>query len=347
MEPRYFIGLDVHKSSTSYAVRDRLGNIVVEGKTATLYSDLYDRLAPYLAQGRVALEASTSYFALYQAFIREGHTADVANVIQMRQLLAKSDKLDARRLADMMRLGTLPCSFIPPDDIQHLRNIVRTRHALVEEKTSWKNRIVALLDRNGVVMPPSTPFTKGWQAHLQRYLGHGGASLELRVSFEHYMDLERKVEQLDQEMIGYTMEHWKEEYELIQTVPGFGPILACYIVSEVMPIERFASEKKLRRYAGVCPVSKSSGESASAGRIPKSSSRSILRWALVEAAHSASQTGTRLAEYYKRKKKQKGCAALAAVALASSLSDILFHVLTRRTPYSRGEGRAKEETKQT
>jgi len=337
MEPRYFIGLDVHKATTTYAVRDRTGQILAEGQTATIFDDLYDQLAVYLSSGIVALEASTSYYTLYQAFLRNGYDAKVVNTLQLRQLISKNDKLDARRLADMMRLGTLPCSFIPDQEIQHLRNLVRIRHSLVEEKTRWKNRIQALVDRIGLEMPPRGPFTKIWKKHLQRHLGTQEASIELRCAFDHYELLEQRAERLDQEMIGYSIKHWKKEHEIIQSIPGFGPVLACYIIAEVLPISRFASKKKLRRYAGVVPVSNESGGTVYKGRIPKASSRSILRWALVQAANAATRTKTPLAKYYRKKKKQKGNTAMAKVALASSISDILFTVLTKKTPYARKE----------
>ena len=95
---KYFIGLDVHKERTSYCVRDKLGNILTEAETATLYSELEPRLKPYLAYSLIALEASTSYYTLYQTFLKKGYRIKVANTIQLRQLIAKNDKLDAQRL---------------------------------------------------------------------------------------------------------------------------------------------------------------------------------------------------------------------------------------------------------
>ena len=88
---KYFIGLDVHKEKTTYVERDKLGNILREGETATLYIELYKRLKPCLESSVIGLEASTSYYALYQQFLKSSYNIKVANTIQLRQLIIKND----------------------------------------------------------------------------------------------------------------------------------------------------------------------------------------------------------------------------------------------------------------
>jgi transposase len=330
---KYYIGLDVHKEKTTHVVRDKLGNILLENETATLYSELFPRLKPYLATSLIGLEASTCYYTLYQTFLKNGYDIKVANTIQLRQLIAKNDKLDAKRLSEMLRLGTFPCSYIPEEKIQHLRNLVQMRHALMQEKVRCNNRIQAFLDRNGVVMPPQKAFSKKWKYVLMQYIESGDVSVELRYEYDHYVYLEKKNEQADQELIGYTRKHWAREYQLIRSITGFGILLPCYIIAFVHPIERFLSNRKLRRYAGVIPVAKESGNYTSKGRIPKSSSKALLRWALVQAANTIGKTNTNLGRYYRKKKKQKKNTGIAKIAVASTLVDIIYKVLTTKKHY--------------
>jgi len=331
---KYFIGLDVHKRKTTYVVRDRIGNIVLEGETATLYSELCERLEPYLKSWVIGLESCTSYYALYQNFLKNNCNIKVANTIQLRQLIAKNDKLDARRLAEMLRLGTFPCSYIPGEKIQRLRSLLQVRHSLVEEKTRCNNRIQAFLDRNGIVMPDQDAFGKKWRQALLQYIGSGEVSLELRYEYDHFVYLEKQSEHLGQEISGYTMKHWKKEYILLQSITGFGPVLSCYVIANILPISRFSSNRKLRRYAGVVPAFHESGGKKSKGHIPKTSSRKHLRWALIQAANAAGRTNTKLGYYYRKKKKQKNNAGIAHVAVASSMIDIIYKVLTTNKPYS-------------
>lgn len=330
---KYYIGLDVHKEKTSYCIRDKLGNILIEAEAATLYSELEHRLKPYLAASMIGLEASTSYYTLYQNFLRNNYHIKVANTIQLRQLIAKNDKLDAQRLSEMLRLGTFPCSYIPEEKIQHLRSLIQMRHALMQEKVRCNNRIQAFLDRNGVMMPLCKAFSKKWKHALMQHLGSGNISTELRYEYNHYVYLEKTNEQADQEIIGYTKTYWNQEYQLLRSITGFGVLLPCYIIAFVHPIERFLSNRKLRRYAGVIPVAKESGNTTSRGRIPKTSSKALLRWALVQAANTIGKTNTTLGRYYRRKKNQKKNTGIAKIAVASTLVDIIYKVLTTKKPY--------------
>ena len=234
----------------------------------------------------------------------------------------------------MLRLGTFPCSYIPDKKIQRMRSLVQVRHSLMEEKVRCNTRIQAFLDRNGVVMPPHKAFSKKWRNALMQYMGSGLVSMELRHEYDHFVFLEKKTEQLDQELQGYARKNWTKEYHNLQSITGIGPVIACYAIAHILPIERFSSNRKLRRYAGVVPTCKQSGNKVSRGRIPKTSSRKLLRWSLIQAANTIGKTDTNLGRYYRRKKKQKKNAGIAKVAVASSLIDILYKVLTTKQPYN-------------
>ena len=333
MKNKYYIGLDVHKEQTTYAVRDRNGNIVAEGQAATKYADLQGLLQPYLKDSLIGVEASTSYYTLYRMFLKNNYRIKVANTIQLRPATAKNDVLDAQRLSDMLRLGTFPEAYIPPEDIQHLRSMVRVRHGIMEEKTRCNQRIQSLVDFNGLVMPPCGAFTKNWNHALMQHIGSGSASMELRHEWEHHKYLEGKQEQVDEEMKGYARKNWQKEYSILQSITGIGSIVACYAIANIHPITRFANKRKLRRYAGVVPTFQESADTKSVGKIPKGSSRELLRWALVQAANATAKTKTKLAKYYYKKKKQKRKTAAAKMAVASSLCDIIYEVMTTGKPY--------------
>jgi transposase len=212
--------------------------------------------------------------------------------------------------------------------------MIQMRHALMQEKVRCNNRIQAFLDRNGVVMPPCKAFSKKWKHALMQYLGSGNISTELRYEYDHYIYLEKTNEQADQEIIGYTKTYWNQEYQMVRSITGFGILLPCYVIAFVHPIERFLSNRKLRRYAGVIPVAKESGDTTSKGRIPKTTSKALLRWALVQAANTIGKTNTKLGRYYRRKKNQKKNTGIAKIAVASTLVDIIFKVLTTKKPYT-------------
>ena len=118
----FFVGLDVHKRSTDYAVRDRVGTVVLEGRCASACSDLVEVLGPYLCSCVVGVECNVEVYPIHAGFLERAVDVRVANTVQLRTLVAKNDRLDARRLSDMLRLGTFPEAFIPDETLKRLRS---------------------------------------------------------------------------------------------------------------------------------------------------------------------------------------------------------------------------------
>ena len=160
IETKYFIGLDVHVKCTQYAVRSWQGDLVLEGKCSTTYSDVKAVLEPYYCSCMVGMEACTAFYPLREGFLQDQVQVKIANVLRIRQLIIKNDVVDARRLSDMLRLNTFPESFIPPKEIQVVRDLVGVRHSFLEEVGRVKNRIWATLTRHGIRIPKRSLFTK-------------------------------------------------------------------------------------------------------------------------------------------------------------------------------------------
>lgn len=327
----FYIGLDVHKRQTTYAIKDWNGNLVAEGQCATVFEELYKILEPYTHCCKVVMEACTSYYKLYKGFKSKKISVVVANVIHIRKLIGKNDKLDARRLADMLRLNTVPESYIPSEEIQHLRTMVQIRQQFVEQSTSLKNQIHALLDLRGINIPTRTPFCKAWCQRLTTYIAESDC-VELRHLFDAQQEVSRRASTEAAEIIGYAKKYYKKELDLLVSIPGLGELFASYTIAQILPISRFANKKKLRRYAGVIPVCDSSDGHTYGTYLPKGTSRTVLRYVLVEAAHSAIKTKTRIGQYFKKKSKGRKKTS-AIMCVASSLSDIIYTVLSTGKKY--------------
>jgi len=331
-EKEFYIGFDLHKRVTTYSVRHLNGDIVAEGECATRYEDLKSRLEPYLRSCLIGVEASTSYYSIYKKFKQSGLEIIVANVIQIRQLIAKNDILDARRLSDMLRLGSFPKSYIPNDDIQRLRNMVHLRHSFVKQSTRLKNQIQALMDKNNIQIPCKIPFTKKWCNWLEKAIISRQYTDELEHLYDWYKFISTKIDKLTIETTLYCEKTFKQEFYLLQTIIGVGPTLAACLIAEICPISRFKTKKNLRRYAGIVPCNKISAGKSLSSHIPKLSCRKLLKWALIEATNAGLRSKSKLKEYYKKKKKQKGTQK-AIVATASSLCDIVYHTLKNKKEY--------------
>jgi transposase len=333
MNQKYCIGLDVHKEQTTYAVKNNKGVTLMEGECATQYKDISNNLSKYIGKSSVVMEACTSYYHLYENMKKNNIDVHVANVIQLRKCIGKNDKIDANRLADMYRLNALPESYIPPKEIQTLRIMINIYHSIVRENVRFQNQIGAVLDMKGEFSPVNDFSSKRGMIFLSQYLMKNN-DFSIRYLYDEIVSLNKKQEQIEIEIAGYIESNFAEEYELLISIPGIGKTLAAYLIAEVCPIERFENKKKLRRYAGVVPIREQSDKKIYATYLPKSSSRKLLRYALVLAANCASRFNNRLREYYLKKKNGRNHGH-AIMCVTSSLSDIVYYVLKTKQPYKR------------
>lgn len=304
-EKQFFIGLDVHTKMTQYAVRRWDGEVVSEGSCSTTLRDVHSNLEPYLFSCVVGAEASTSFYPLRDGFLEKKVDFRVANVHQIRKLVAKSDKLDARRLSDMLRLKTFPESYIPSKEVQALRDILTVRHNLLADKTAAQNRIWAAACKAGLRMKWKSLFCKKGLLMIENAIEDGRLA-EGHILLSHYKHCQEMSNNATKKLVTVAKSTFPNEWSKLQEISGVGQILASYLTAEIHPIKRFANQKKLRRYAGIIPCAQESGGKTYGNMLPKYSSRSRLRWALTQAAHHAiRKKDSNMRQYYMEKKRHK------------------------------------------
>ena len=333
MNQEYCIGLDVHKSQTTFSVKSKEGITLAEGECATQYRDIKKNLSEYLDKASIVMEACTSYYHLYESMKKDKIDVHVANVIQLRKCIGKNDKIDAERLADMYRLNSLPEAYIPDKKIQTLRIMINIYHNLVCEGGRLQNQIRSMLDMKGFFCPIKELTSKKGMSYINSYL-QANNDLSMRYLYESLNEMVQRIKRLTIEIDCYVKENFSEEYVLLKTIPGVGDIIAAYLIAEICPIERFSDKKKLRRYAGVIPIKEQSDKKIYATYLPKHASRRLLRYALVLAANAAARFNSKLRTYYNKKKKGK-THGHAIMCVTSSLSDIIYHVLSTKKPYNK------------
>jgi len=328
----YYIGLDIHKKNTQACVKDETGRVIVNERFLSdirSIDSFFDRLGE--AEVKVVMEATGFYEYIYDAIESRGLNVVLAHPLKLRALTAgraKNDENDAEMLAELLRINAVPASYVPPKEIRELRELTRHRSSLVAEATALKNKVHAELARKGTRAPDGirTPFSKKHTAWLR--------SLR-RPMIDDLLD----VLELVQLKILKADESIKEaaknddDVQLLETIPGVGHIIATSIKAEVGDLKRFDSSDGLASYAGLSPRTWQSGEKkAVSGRMSKFGN-SRLRYVLVEALHiHVMFCDSRIAEYYRRKKGEKG-AKKAAVAAAKKLLEVMYLMVIRKQEY--------------
>jgi transposase len=365
-----YIGLDVHKKSSYYSMIDDVGREVKKGRFPTTCEDLEEFASDLPEDTKVAIEASTSGIFAYECLDEKGvevHLVHPALVKPFAKKHVKTDKVDSKVLAQLLRMDYLlwgsaprprkPCkglSYVPGKEIRDLRTIVRHRASLVRLRTSIKNRVHALLTREGIQLPElsdifgkrGTEFLKGVKLQQHR-----------RMALDNYLKVLEVLNEVIEEVGSIVEEKAKitDEAKWVMNTPGIGFHNAMLILSETGEIGRFDRPQSYVCYTGLAPKVEQSGEqvryglwgSAPRPRKPckgliNRHSNGFLRWAFIQSARAAvrSSTPNRFQRIYKKVKARRG-EKVAIVAAARHMAESVYWVLTKREPYKENKaGRA-------
>jgi len=249
----------------------------------------------------------------------------------------KTDKLDAKGLALLLRNGTLPSIWIPPGEIRDRRELPRMRMMLVRMRTMIKNRIHATLAKYAIEIDEvKSVFGVTGRKVLEERLRElpPQTSHSVAKQLELLDDVEAQIEESEQQIREVVQK--TPEMKLLMTLPGVGMILAIVIAMEVGDVNRFMGPDRLASYAGTVPRVKASGGRIFMGRVRPDVNR-YLKWAYIEAANTIvlfhkHWAGRHVVSLYLRLREKRGHAK-AVVAVARHLAEATYWVLKKREPY--------------
>ena len=335
-----YVGVDVGKRKCRTAMMNQEGKITREFDFDN-DSEGISRLSSMLTMDdRVVMESTGAYWLDLYNHLDELHIPVVlANPLQTKAIAhgrIKSDKVDARILAHLLRADLIPECYVPPKEMRDIRSLVRHRLSIVKLRTMTKNKIHALVDRNGLKHEFSDLFGKSGVQWLKSLELSGLDRLMLDNHLTHLESLNTQVERVDAEITARAT--LDQDVRLLLSLTGVSVYTALLIKSEVGSIDRFPSYKKLVSWAGLAPSLHQSGNIEFHGNITRQGSR-MLRWVMVESARVASVHDERLGGFYERVKARRGDQK-AVVALACKMLKIVWFMLTEKESYeSMNEGR--------
>ena len=179
MNINHYIGFDVHKKSISYCVKTADGQILEEGKLRATHQVLREWAQKRSEPWHGAMEATLFSGWIYDALKPFAAELQMGNRSRMKAIGAakkKSDKLDARKIADLVRCNLLPVCYVGPAEMRDLRRLLRYRNLVVGQAVQMKNRMSGMLMEVGAEYSKRTPAR---QAVFQRIAGPigGGAGI--------------------------------------------------------------------------------------------------------------------------------------------------------------------------
>jgi transposase len=256
--------------------------------------------------------------------------ADARKVKGLAPLACKTDKVDARVLAELCRRDLVPAVWLPSFDDRALRERLNRRMHLVRMRTMARNRIHGVLTQWGLKIPVARLREPDGLALLE---SRGVPEVWRRSIVEALavIDwLDGRLAPLERELFPFARADAR--VVLLETIPGIGPLLGLTIAAEVGDVARFSSARKLVGYAGLAPRVKQSGQSSRTGPLSKAGS-TALRWAAVEAAQQAWRESNPWHQLYRDVAKRQGKTNAGKAAVARKVLIAAWHVLSREQPF--------------
>ena len=361
-------GMDIHKDLIVTCVMKGGKNEKEIKSFGTMTGDLLQMCA-WLKENQVqmvAMESTGSYWKpIFNILEIEEIPAILVNAHDVKNLPGrKTDVKDSEWIADLLKHGLLKPSFVPKRDMRELRELVRYRKSIIEERAREYNRIDKVLQganiklssvasrietKSGMdmvnaiikgIMNPDVlaSMAKGTMksktAELKRAMKgyiQPHQQMILRAMVSHIENLTESIETLDKE-IEKRMADEAEMIEMLDEVTGVGQRTAQVILAEIgTDMSQFPDAEKLASWACMCP-----GKNQSAGRKKKEKTRknkNILKSSLIQAGRSAaSSKDTYLHSQYVRIAARRG-ANRAAVAVGHSILVICYHMIKNKTAF--------------
>jgi transposase len=328
-----FVGLDIGKWKCRAAIMNQEGLILDEFTFTNNHEGIENLTAKLTLQDRVVMESTGSVWTNLYDHLDDRHIhVSLANPLKTKAIASakiKSDKVDARILAHLLRSNLVAESYVPSKPLREIRALIRHRVAIVKIRTMVKNQVHAIVDKHGFSCEYSDMFGKRgieWLRDLELpYLDR----LILDNHLTHLESLNQQTDRVDEEIHSKACED--KDVSLLLSLTGVDVYSALLIRSEIGCISRFPDYKKLVSWAGLAPSLHQSGSVEYHGNITKQGSR-MLRWIMVEAATVAVNHDPRMRSFYERIKHRRG-SQKAIIAVANKMLKITWFMLTRREPY--------------
>lgn len=286
----YFVGLDVHRQTVSYCVKQADGKIVSEGKIAARRDALSEWATSLNAPWCGGLEATICSHWIYQHLRPYAVDLKMGPPAKLKAITAgkrKTDRLDARTLADLLRCELFPTCYVIPPEYELLRRQLRFRSLIVRTRVLFQNKTAGLLIESGV--PYDTP-----RLHSKKYFaellesGDEGLTAELKRLLAFNRTEIAQLKRIDREIVSILLAHplLQQRTERLRSIPGVGEITALTWALETGEPSRFPNARHAISYCGLCAAQRESAGIQKRGPVSKQRNR-FLQSTLVEAAHMA------------------------------------------------------------
>jgi len=327
----FYCGIDLHSNNNVICVINEKDKRLFEAKLDNYPELVLRALSRYKKRLKgVAIESTFNWYWLADALTAEGYNVDLVNtakVVQYNGLKRTNDRYDAFHLAHLMRLGILPTGYIYPKAKRGLRDLMRKRMQLVQNRSSHIIRMKSQVQMHtGQTIESNKIKTKKFQLPV---IGDCNVQLALQSHLSLIRALTTQINTLEKTIFNQTTE--TKIFGLLKTTPGIGDILAETIMLETGNIHRFKGPGNYASYCR-CVDSRRESNGKKKGENNRKNGNRYLAWAFIEAANFAIRRSEKAKRFYQKKLEATNC-IVARKALAHKLARACYWMMKREEPF--------------
>jgi transposase len=332
------IGVDLHQRQASYAVIDRLQTVYAE---EDILNEDRDRIRDFLLRWKqpettitLIVEATGSWYWFVDFVSPLVDRVKLADTFWSAQCLkgraAKNDRIDALDLAKLEVRGQIEEGYQMPRELREVRDVLRTRMRLVQERTAMKNRIRAVLTKNGIRFKGADLCGPGGSRWLAGQALPGAWRLLIDEQLRLIEGYDQSIQRLETFVRRSDRMKNHPDVKLLESIPGVGAIWAMTMALEIADVRRFKTPEELVCYAGLAPTLHQSMNTKHYYGLHQH--RNVwLKGALGMVARTARKDPQLAAEFERALKKYKKI--VCNLIVARKLARIIFWMLTRKETF--------------
>jgi transposase len=323
-QQRQYVGIDLHRRRSVIVRMAEDGQVLGVDQVVNDPVEFAMAVAKAGPDPEVALEATYGWYWAADLLEANGATVHLVHPLGLHwdSRRVKNDVRDSTELANRLRRGDLPQSYISPPEQRELRELVRYRAKLTSLRTSAKAQVHAVMAKEGILPTLDDMFGPGGRQLIAQMPFDGAYKLRVTSLLELLDHYAGELTVVEAELAARLAGH--EGYEAIQAIKGVGPIMAAIFVAEIGDVTRFPTARHLCSWAGLTPSHRESDTKVQRGHITKQGNH-LVRWAAIEAV-ARYHGGEPISPTYTRVARRRG-RNIGRVAAARKLLTLVYYGL--------------------
>lgn len=335
-EHRFYCGVDLHARSLAVCILDQHGQVVWQGTLAARPDDFLQTIAPYRDGLVVACECMFAWYWLADLCLAQGIPFVLGHALYMKAIhggKAKNDRIDAAKIARLLRGGNLPQAYVYPAGMRATRDLLRRRTFLVRRRAELLAHLVNTNSQYN--LPPLTQklcYAANREAlDLPARFSDPSARQSVLADLALIAAFDERIGVLELYLTRAAKVDDAQAYQRLRSIPGVGPVLALIFLYEIHDVRRFPEVGHFLSYARLVRCAhESAGKKTGSGNAKIGNAH--LKWACGEAACLLLRSSAQAKKWLARREKRHG-KAKALGALSARLGRAVYHLLRKKEAF--------------